>query len=239
MAARKVEDGRRIATLDSGLALKPLSTKGKKTVARVTTSDSQWFRKPETMCESWDGWNETGTERVAVNEIANMYTSYSEPDTRILCPDSGATNVMGSHRDMFVDYSDIWNDNRYVRLGDESRRILIHGTGTLCMEVDGHRVAYANALYVPQLSAILLSSRVHRRAAEGCSFVADHSGCFLTYPDFAIELNDTDDCTIACRPIRDYNQPFDFEARRHLSQHSSKEAVRTANALAFWAMTTS
>jgi hypothetical protein len=52
MAARKVEDGRRAATLDSGLALKPLSTKGKGKVARVSSSDSQWFRKPETMCES-------------------------------------------------------------------------------------------------------------------------------------------------------------------------------------------
>jgi hypothetical protein len=239
MAARNVEDGRRTATLDSGLAPKPLSTKGKKTVARVTTSDSQWFHKPETMCESWEGWNSTGTDGVVVNEIANLSTSYSEPATRVLCPDSGATNVMGPHLDMFIDYSDIRNDNRYVRLGDESRWILIHGIGTLCMEVDGLRVAYANALYVPQLSAILLSSRVHRRAAEGCSFIADHSGCFLTYPDFAIKIDDTDDCTIACRPIQDTTLPFDFDARRHLSQHSSKEAVRTAHALAFRAMTTS
>jgi hypothetical protein len=212
MAARNVEDGRRTATLDSKLAPKALSTKGKKTVARGTTSDSQWFRKPETLCESLKGWEATGTEGVAVNEIANLSTSYIEHDTRVLCPDSGATNVMGPHRDMFLDYIDIRNDNRYVRLGDESRRILIHGTGTLCMEVDGHRVAYANALYVPQLSAILLSSRVHRRAAEGCSFVPDHSGCFLTYPDFAIEIDDTDDCTITCLPICDYSLPFDFDA---------------------------
>jgi hypothetical protein len=52
MAERKVEDGRRAASLDIGLAPKPLSMKGKKTIARVSTSDSQWFRKPETMCES-------------------------------------------------------------------------------------------------------------------------------------------------------------------------------------------
>jgi hypothetical protein len=215
MAARKVEDGRRAASLGSGLAPKPLSTKGKKTVVRVTTSDSQWFRKPETMYESWEGWNETGNETVGLNEIANMTTSYSESHTRVLCPDSGATNVMGPHRDRFLDYSDIRSDNRYMRLGDGSRRILIHGTGTLCMEVDGHRVDYANALYVPQLSAILLSSRVHRRAAEGCSFVADHSGCFLTFPNFAIKIDDTQDCTIACRPIRDHSLPFDFDSRRH------------------------
>jgi hypothetical protein len=61
------------------------------------------------------------------------------------------------------------------------------------------------------------ASRVHRSAAEGCSFVADHSGCFLTYPDFTIEIDDTDNCTIACRPILDYTLPFDFDARRHMT----------------------
>jgi hypothetical protein len=165
-----------------------------------------------------------------------MTTPY--PSTRVLCPDSGATNIMGPHRDMFIDYLDIQSENRYVRLGDKSRRILIHGTGTLCFEVAGKRVAYANSLYVPQLSAILLSSRVHRRAAEGCSFLADHSGCFLTYPTFEIEIDDTDDCTIDCLPIQDPSLAMDFDSRRHLTAHSSKEAVRVAQTLAFWAMTT-
>jgi hypothetical protein len=240
MATRQDESAQRAQGLDKpNLAPKPLSEKGKKTVARVTNRDTKWVRPP-TLCENWDAWESIDAKRVGGTEIVNMTTPYSS--TRVLCPDSGATNIMGPHRDMFVDYVDIQNENRYVRLGDESRRILIHGTGTLCLEVEGKRIAYANSLYVPQLSAILLSSRVHRRAAEGCSFLADHSGCFLTYPTFEIEIddtnNDTDDCTINCLPIQDPSLPMDFDSRRHLTAHSSKEAVRVARTLAFQAMTT-
>jgi hypothetical protein len=167
----------------------------------------------------------------------NMTTPY--PSTRVLCPDSGATNIMGPHRDMFIDYTDIQSESRYVRLDNESRRILIHGTGTLCLEVTGKHIAYVNSLYVPQLSAILLSSRVHRRAAEGCSFLVDHLGRFLTFPTFEIEIDDTDGCTVDCLPIRDPSMPMDFDSRRHLTAHLSKEAVRVlAQNLAFRAMTT-
>jgi hypothetical protein len=207
MAHRQVESAQRAQGLDTSQPTsKPLSEKGKKTVARVVTRDAKWVRPP-TLCENWGAWESIEAKRVGVNEIENMTTPY--PSTRVLCPDSGATNIMGPHRDMFIDYSDIQSENHYVRLGDESRRILIHGTGTLCLEVAGKRVAYANSLYVPQLLGILLSSRFHRRAAEGCSFLADHSGCFLTFPTFEIEIDDTDDCTIDCLPIQDPSWPMD------------------------------
>jgi hypothetical protein len=148
MATRQVESAQRAQGLDQpNLVPKPLSEKGKKTVARVANRDTKWVRPP-TLCENWDAWESIEAKRVGVTEIANMTTSYSS--TPVLCPDSGATNIMGPHhRDMFVDYVDIQNENRYVRLGDESRPILIHGTGTLCLEVDGKRIAYAHSLYVP------------------------------------------------------------------------------------------
>jgi hypothetical protein len=210
MAHRQVESAKRAQGLDTSQPTsKPLSKKGKKTVARVATRDAKWVRPP-TLCENRDAWESIKAKRVGVNKIENMTTAY--PSTRVLCPDSGATNIMGPHPEMFIDYLDIQSENRYVRLGNESRRILIHGTGTLCLEVVGKRVAYANSLYVPQLSAILLSSRVHRRAAEGCSFLADHSGCFLTFPTFKIEIDDTDDCTIDCLPIQDPSLPMDFDS---------------------------
>jgi hypothetical protein len=106
----------------------------------------------------------------------------------------------------------------------------------MCLEVEGHTIAYADTLHAPDLSAILLSSRVHRRAADGCSFLADNSGCFLTYPTFTVKINDSNDCTIPCRRIQNVPHTFDFDSRRYLTDHSSKAAVAKCHQLAFRAM---
>jgi hypothetical protein len=102
MATRQVENVQRAQGLDNPhLIPKPLSEKRKKTVARVANWDTKWVRPP-TLCENWDAWESIDTKRVGVTEIANCLTTlYSS--TRVLCPDSGATNIMGPHRDMFVD----------------------------------------------------------------------------------------------------------------------------------------
>jgi hypothetical protein len=104
------------------------------------------------------------------------------------------------------------------------------------MEVDGRTLAYTDTLHVPQLSAILLSTRVHRRSATGCSFLANGSGCFLTYPNFVIEVDDSSDCTIECRNIPDDTHTYNSDSRRHITPDSSKESVRICQQLAFRAM---
>jgi hypothetical protein len=48
---------------------------------------------------------------------------------------------------------------------------------------------------VPKLRSPLLSVRCFRRL-HGCSFVADNSGSFLTFPDFVLPVDDSSDCTI-------------------------------------------
>jgi hypothetical protein len=98
----------------------------------------------------------------------------------------------------------------------------------MALKVNGKTIAYVHTLHVPQLSAILLSTRrVHRRAAQGCSFIADHSGCFLTFPNFNIELDDDEDCTISCKDVDPNITQYDFNSRRHVSQHSFKAVVAT------------
>jgi hypothetical protein len=143
---------------------------------------------------------------------------------------------MNPFRDMFVQYTDLRSAKQCVRLGDESQTILIHGRGTMMMKVSGKIILYDNVLHVPDLTAILLSTRVYRRSAPGCSFVADHSGCFLSYPNFEIEINDTDDCTIECHPVTDPTITPDFDSRRHVTQHSSKAAIAMNFELGFRAM---
>jgi hypothetical protein len=62
------------------------------------------------------------------------------------------------HDDMFRDYVDLSNKGRAVRLGDDNKTIPICGQGTMCITVQGRNITLAKTLYVPDLSAILLSS---------------------------------------------------------------------------------
>jgi hypothetical protein len=117
----------------------------------------------------------------------------------------------------------VWSQ-RVVRLGDENKTIPIDGRGTLCINVLGHAVAYANALHVPDLSAILLSTRVHRRVTQGYSFLADHDGCFFTYPNFTVEIADTDDCVIPCSRLPP-GTPLDFDACLHLPSEKDSTCI--------------
>jgi hypothetical protein len=132
---------------------------------------------------------------------------------------------MAPHRDMFSEYVGLRGKGLVVHLGDEDKTIPIAGRGTLSIEMLGHKIAYANALHVPDLFVILLSSRVHRRITPGCSFVADHSGCFLTYPDFSINVDGREDCTIPCGTVPP-GATYVFDSRLYLSSHSSKSDVR-------------
>jgi hypothetical protein len=162
-ASRANENQRRNQLIDGQVNTpKPLSKKPPQnqpsTSCRMAKADRRWLRQTEQpLCESWEAWStEKGRKD---NELAFLSTQYP---SRILCPDYGATSNMCPYRDMF---NDIQAERRYVRLGDENQRILIHGRCTMCLMVDGRTVAYANTYYVPQMSPILLSSRVHRRAA--------------------------------------------------------------------------
>lgn len=67
---------------------------------------------------------------------------------------------MGPYCNMF---SDLRGQGLVVRLGDENQTIPIIGKGTLELNTQGHTVAYAHALHMPDLSVILLQSCVHHR----------------------------------------------------------------------------
>jgi hypothetical protein len=132
----------------------PISTRKHQTHAKMAKTDLKWIESEmEGKGVRWDS-----DIAQAFNVLANQSPIYEHTANHTLCPDSGATSNMCPYRDMFVDYQDIHLERQYVRLGDENKRILIHGRGTLCMEVDGRKLAYADTLHVPQLSAILLST---------------------------------------------------------------------------------
>jgi hypothetical protein len=55
-------------------------------------------------------------------------------------------------------------------------------------------VALHNVLHVPKLQMPLFSVRTHCHQGPGCSFIADKTGCWLTFPDLCIEMDDSADC---------------------------------------------
>jgi hypothetical protein len=132
---------------------------------------------------------------------------------------------MGPYRDMFSDYVDLCGQGLVVHLGDKNQTIPITGQGTLELNIQDHMVAYANALHVPKLSVILLSSPVHRRISPGCAFITDNTGCYLTFPILIIPIDDTHDCTISCATVPP-NTTFDFDSRLFRSAHSTRQDIR-------------
>ena len=70
------------------------------------------------------------------------------------------------------------------------------GVGTIRFRIGSKIIQLNNVYHVPRLDMPLLSMRVHRRRAQGCPFIADYSGCFYTFPEFSITVDDAEDVTV-------------------------------------------
>ena len=85
-------------------------------------------------------------------------------------------------KEFFEDY--IPNtDNNHTIVADR-RCIHVAGSGTLRINLGGHPVRLRSCLHVPDLEIFLLSTRIHRHRGQGCAFITDPTGCFLTFPSF-------------------------------------------------------
>ena len=60
-----------------------------------------------------------------------------------------------------------------------------------------------DVLHAPQLELALLSIHVHLQHRQGCSFVANHLGTFLTLPTFCIPVDDTVNCIVKLDAVMD------------------------------------
>ena len=202
-----------------------------KTSARIGTKAAQRWIKPTYAAAASTKVKWKDAEQLDLAKLAKS-NHYYLPTSRILCPDSGATSIMMCpHRDIFIDYVDLGDQGRVFRLGEDNKTIPILGRGTMRLNIQGHTIALANTLYVPDLSAILLSSRIFRHISPGCAFIADHDGCFLTFPEVTFEINDDSDCTLLCQTVPPTTATFDFDSRLHLFDHSSNKERQHRNAL--------
>ena len=113
------------------------------------------------------------------------------------CPDSGATLDMFPDCSCFTDYTPLINC--FVRVAT-NEHTPVSGRGTVSICLNTHHVRFTQCLHVPALDMPLLFICVHRRRGQGCTFLADSSGCFLTFPTFVLAADDTADCLLDYAP---------------------------------------
>ena len=100
------------------------------------------------------------------------------------------------------------------------------GIGTIQFRIGSKVIRLNNVYHVPRLDMPLLSMRVHRRRTQGCSFLADYSGCFYTFPEFRIEVDDTDDVTVPFTSSHEDESPDFCYTRSTRRGRRSRAAAR-------------
>ena len=113
-------------------------------------------------------------------------------------------------KDDFLSYTDLVGQGKYVALADDSS-VPIMGIGTIQVRLASKVIQLNNVYHVPRLDMPLIAIRVHRRRVQDCSFIADFSSCFFTFPDFIISVDDNIDATLpveSCSPacVPDYSK---------------------------------
>ena len=148
----------------------------------------------------------------------------TNPNSSYACMDSGCTQDMCPTWQSFLTYTPL--SDCYVTIAN-SEKITCAGRGAVILTLRDKTVKLANVLHVSDLEMTLLSVRSHRGRDQGCSFIADASGCFLTFPSFVLDIDDSDSCVVPCSlaslcALPDYSET----AHRHASRASHSNAFR-------------
>jgi hypothetical protein len=123
--------------------------------------------------------------------------------------DSGATAMMMPFRQCFINYTP--TPRSYVILANNQRSPCL-GCGDICLTMGNYNALLRDVLHIPSLRCPLFSVRCHHRFV-GCSFLADNTGCFLTFPSFTVEVNDQSDCTVVGQ-LATPDDEIHFDARQ-------------------------
>ena len=150
------------------------------------------LRFPHTLRVRWDGLHGTPL----VNSSLGRILCALQPPVTHTCVNSGASCDMCLIKEFFEDY--IPNtDNSHITVADRCR-IKVAGSRTLHIILGSHPIRLRNCLHVPDLDMFLLSTRIHRHRGQGCTVIADPTGCFLTFPSFIIPIDNTLECLAPC-----------------------------------------
>ena len=118
-------------------------------------------------------------------------------DDELLCVDSGTTFSMTAERADFISYEPV--SDMYIAVAN-GEQVPVSGRGTVRLLIGSKVVEERGWLHVTALPMRLKSVRLHRRMHPDNAFIATHDECTLTYPSFAISIDDTQDCVTKCGP---------------------------------------
>jgi hypothetical protein len=134
------------------------------------------------------------------------------------CVDSGATHDMSNGVETdFKAYRKLPKGS-HVLVAD-NHAIPCLGIGIQYMKINNKIIERKQVLHVPDLKAPLISVRQHRRR-QGCSFLADNAGCYLTFPEFSLTVDDNVDCLVSYETIAPND--FDISCCDYLQPESQK-----------------
>ena len=154
---------------------------------------------------------------VPTGNLSRIQRATSSSST-FACVDSGCIQDMVPMRQAFLTYTPL--TACYVIITN-SQRIPCAGHGTVILTLRDKTVKLCNVFHVPDIEMPLLSVRSHRGRGQGCSFLADGSGCFLTFPTFILDIDDEDDCVIPCSLATLSAKPDYSEVTQHRAYCSS------------------
>ena len=117
---------------------------------------------------------------------------------------------MNPSRNGFLDYSPALDGSHVISASGE--QIHVAGRGRYCASVNGRTCVFPDWLHIPHLQMPLISVRQFLRMGQGCSFLADNTGYFLTFPEFIIDVDDLMDCVVNFTPAPTATH-FDFNGR--------------------------
>ena len=119
--------------------------------------------------------------------------------------DSGATDDMTPHADLFESITYYDTNNKYqpqVMLGDEETFHPIVGYGYMNYSLNGHRIR-RRGLYIPGLGNTTLLSIKQHMQYKGNYFHAENNVASLAFPTFTIDLNTDDEISAEIESAHD------------------------------------
>ena len=105
-------------------------------------------------------------------------------------------------------------------MADDSTQLPIAGYGTIQLQMDSKHICLA-ALYVPNMKTRLYSISQHIQYT-GCAFVAQNNAAYLTFPNFVINVENTDEFKIGVQATNNATAHFD-EKTAELDQNSPNQ----------------
>ena len=94
----------------------------------------------------------------------------------------------------FLDYTKVTKESHVI--GPLGEKVPVVVRGTYCASINSLTCVFPEFLHIPLLQMPLILVRQFRLLCQDCSFIANNTGCYLTFPDFVIEVDDSVGCIV-------------------------------------------